>query len=113
MDLKRDAQARDLRAQGLGVREIARQIGVSPSTVSRILQVEPNRQRFADLVKRIETLEQRVDTAEHELRLCQQCLHIVARFAYQAGAQYRHNVLEVLQQWPGEYFRRLKIEGKL
>ena len=112
-DLKRQGQIRALREQGLGVREIARQVGTSPSTVSRVLQLEPNRQRFAELVQRIESLERKLETTEHELRLCQQCLHIVARFAYQAGAQYRQNLLEVLQQWPGEYFRRLKIEGKL
>jgi len=113
MDLNRHRSIRDLHSQGLRVREIARQIGVSASTVSRTLQVEPNRRRFADLMKRIEALEQRLDVAEHGLRVCQQCLHIVATFAYQAGSQHRDRLLSVLQQWPGDYFRRLQMECKL
>src|SRR5439155_21943657 len=58
MDLSREREIRALRAEGFGVREIARQIKTSPSTVSRILRGTVDHLTLAEMTARVQHIEQ-------------------------------------------------------
>ena len=106
MDLKQEAHLHELKARGLGVREIARQVDVSPSTVSRVLTKEPDREQILDLISRVEMLEKKVT-------LLQEALSIIHDPLARAGTRYTYRMADLFQRWPDDYFKRLHFAGKL
>ena len=106
MDLKQEAHIHELRAKGHGVREISRQVGVSPSTVSRVLTKEPDRQQILDLISRVEMLEKKVT-------LLQEALYLVHTAIGRVGPPYSHKIVDLFQRWPDDYFKKLHFEAKL
>src|SRR5213592_2369224 len=58
MDLSREREIRALRAEGLGVRQIARQVHCSPSTVSRLLRGSVAHSTLGELTARVSHIEQ-------------------------------------------------------
>ena len=88
-------QIRNLQQQGLSLRQIAKTVGVAPSTVSRALEREPTHERLAELTQRVAMLERKI-------ALCRECFQIVASFAGQAGRHYRERLESVLAGWPGD-----------
>ena len=106
MDLKQEAHIHELRAKGHGVREISRQVGVSPSTVSRILTKEPDREQILDLISRVEMLEKK-------MTLLQESLAIIHDPLARAGPPYTHRMADLFQRWPDDHFRKLHFAGKL
>jgi len=106
MDLKQEAHIHELKARGLGVREISRQVGVSASTVSRTLSREPGREQILDLISRVEMLEKK-------MTLLQEALSIMHDPLARAGTRYTHRMVDLFQRWPDDYFKKLHFAGKL
>ena len=106
MDLKQEAHIHELRAKGHGVREISRQVGVSPSTVSRILTKEPDREEILDLISRIEMCEKKI-------ALFQEALYHIHCAIGRVGPPYPQRMADLFQRWPDDYFKKLHFAGKL
>ena len=106
MDLKQEAHIHELKARGLGVRKIAREVGVSPSTVSRTLSREPDREQILDLISRVETLERKI-------ALFQEALYLIHGAIGRVGPPYSHRMVDLFERWPDDYFKRLHFAGKL
>lgn len=106
MDLKQEAHIHELKARRFGVREIARQVGVSPSTVSRILTKEPDREQILDLISRVEMCEKKI-------ALFQEALYLIHGAIGRVGPPYSHRMVDLLQRWPDDHFKKLHFAGKL
>ncbi len=106
MDLKQEAHIHELKARGLGVREIARDVGVSPSTVSRVLTKEPDREQILDLISRVEMCEKKI-------ALFQEALYLIHGAIGRVGPPYSHRMVDLFQRWPDDYFKKLHFAGKL
>jgi hypothetical protein len=89
-----------LQSRGLGVRAIARELKISASTVSRVLQREPSKEQLAQLTGRVESV-------EGQLKFAKQCIAILSKVTVQFGPHYRQELLGVLMKWPGGEFREL------
>jgi len=59
IDLTRERKIRELRNRGLGVRRIAREIGASPSTVSRLLRGTVDHATLSALTNDVRVLDKR------------------------------------------------------
>jgi predicted transcriptional regulator len=105
-DLQREGRILRLRSQGLGVRQIAKEVGASPSTVSRTLRREPTRRLLAELT-------QKVELGEQKMAICEECLRLIGNLSIQWGPHFRQQILDVLMKWPENRFRHLYLEGKL
>ena len=106
MDLKQEAHIHELRARGHGVREISRLVGVSPSTVSRILTREPDREQILDLISRVEMCEKKI-------ALFQEALYVIHSAIGRVGPPYSHRMVDLFERWPDDYFKKLHFAGKL
>ena len=106
MDLKQEAHIHELKARGHGVREIAREVGVSPSTVSRTLTKEPDREQILDLISRVEMLEKKIV-------LIQEALYLIHTAIGRVGPPYPQRMVDLFQRWPDDYFKKLHFAGKL
>ena len=106
MELRQKAHIRELRARGLGVREIAREITVSPSTVSRFLSKGPDRERILDLISRVEMCEKKI-------ALFQEALYLIHGTIGRVGPPYSYKMNKLLERWPDDYFKRLRFAGKV
>ena len=106
MDLKQEAHIRELRARGFGVREIAREIGVAPSTVSRTVSREPDREQILDLISRVEMCEKKI-------ALLLEALYLIHGTVGRVGPPYSYKMNNLFEQWPDDYFKRLHREGKV
>jgi hypothetical protein len=106
MDLKQEAHIRELRARGFGVREIARGIGVAPSTVSRTVSREPDREQILDLISRVEICEKKI-------ALLLEALYLIHGTVGRVGPPYSYKMNNLFEQWPDDYFKRLHREGKV
>lgn len=105
-DLNLDRRIHELHTRGLGVRAIARELGVSSSAVSRTLQQEPTRRLVAEFT-------QRVERAEKEMAIVRECMAILARITIQVGRQHRNELLAVLMRWPDDHFKNLCLNNRL
>ncbi len=106
MDLKQEAHIHELRARGLGVREISRQVGVSPSTGSRTLSKEPDRQQILDLISRVEMCGKKIG-------LFQEALYHIHCAIGRVGPPYPQRMGDLFQRWPDDFFKKLHFAGKL
>jgi hypothetical protein len=106
VDLQLQKTILDLRQKGKGIREISRELKVSPSRVSRALQPAATNELFRALA-------QRVDVLEAELTACRGCLQILSRLTVQFGRPWRDEFLQALFQWPEGRFKRAYFESKL
>lgn len=106
MDLKQEAHIHELRAKGHGVREISRQLGISPSTVSRTLTKEPDRGQILDLISRVEMCEKKGG-------LFQEALYHIYCAIGRVGPPYSQRMADLFQRWPDDYFKKLHFAGKL
>lgn len=106
MDLRQEAHIRELRARGLGIREIARELDVAPSTVSRILSREPDREQTLDLISRVEMCEKKI-------ALFQEALYLIHRAIGRPGETYTYKMTDLFRRWPDDYFKRLQFAGKI
>lgn len=97
-NLAKQQEILKLRAQGFRVRQISRMTKSSPSTVSRILRQDVNRDTLAQLKDRLEVVEDKILALEPVLRQIALALgHIDTR--------YKQMVLDELWKWPSLYFR--------
>lgn len=106
MDLKKELHIRELRVRGHGIRKIGRQLGVSASTVSRVLSKPPDREQISDLTTRVEML-------ENKIALLQEALAITYGAIGYAGPPHAQRMVELFNRWPDDYFKRLHVAGKL
>ena len=106
MDLKQEAYIHELRAKGHGVREISRQVGVSPSTVSRTLTKEPDREQILDLISRVEKCEKKIAHFE-------EALYYIHSAIGRVGPPYPQRMADLFQRWPDDHFKKLHFAGKL
>ncbi len=106
MDLKQEFYIRELRVRGHGVREIGWELGVSASTVSRVLSKPPDREQILDLTSRMEMMEKKV-------ALLEEALYITHDAIGRVGPPYSHKMIDLFQRWPDDYFKRLRVAGKL
>jgi len=101
-NMKRDLELErlifQLQTRGLGVREISRELNISTSTVSRVLQREPTRDLVNQFIHRVESLEE-------QLKLTRECMAIRSQVTVQFGRHYRQQLLALLMKWPGADFR--------
>lgn len=106
MDLKKEAQIHELRARRYGVREIARQLGFSPSTVSRTLTRGSDREQALDLISRVEMCEKKI-------ALFQEALFHTHSAIGRVGPPYSHRMADLFKRWPDDYFKKHHFDGKL
>jgi predicted transcriptional regulator len=106
VDLKQELYIRELRVRGHGVRAIGRMLGVSASTVSRVLSKPPDREEILDLTSRMEMMENKV-------ALLQEALYITHDAIGRVGPPYSHRMVDLFKRWPDDYFKRLHVAGKL
>lgn len=107
-DLKRELEIRRLRTDGMTVREIAKAVNASPSTVSRVLRKDPNRATLA-------TQDERLQTLEKKMAVIAEALAVIANIVLQYhGPNPKNRLLEVLiQKWPDPYFKFEMHAGRL
>ncbi len=92
MDLDRERQIRGLRAQGLGVRQIAARIGATPSTVSRLLRGSVDHAALVEITARLERVEASLDYSREVAKQLIQALPV--------GSPFRSDLYLLLQRWP-------------
>jgi IS30 family transposase len=97
-DLELERLIFQLQARGLGVRAISRELNISTSTVSRVLQREPTQELVNEFIRRVESLEE-------QMKLTKECIAILSQVTVQFGRHYRQKILELLMKWPGGDFR--------
>jgi DNA-binding transcriptional MerR regulator len=97
-DLKRDAQIRELRKQGLTMREFAQQLGTSTATVPRTLgpAIAPDQLAQA----RIEALEARIRVLEEKTAMSKDFSQVAAKMSGFLRFTFRDQLTEILQRWP-------------
>jgi IS30 family transposase len=88
----------ELHSKVLGIREISRQVGVSCSTASRVLQKDPNRKNLAEQEERLRLLEAKLRAGEEVFR---EICNIFAQY----DVRHKNRLLEVLWRWPTSYFK--------
>jgi len=106
MDLKQELHIRELRVSGHGIRKIGRELGISASTVSRVLSKPPDREQILDLTSRMEMLESKV-------ALLQEALYITYDAIGRVAPPYQSKMVDLFKRWPDDYFKRLHVAGKL
>jgi orotate phosphoribosyltransferase-like protein len=106
VDLDLQKKILELRQQGKGVRQISRELKISPSRVSRALQPSATNEFLRELVHRVEVLEQ-------ELSACRECLQIVSRYSVQWGRPWRDELVQALFRWPEGRFKQAYFAAKL
>jgi transcriptional regulator with XRE-family HTH domain len=105
-NVDRDLKICELHRQGLRDSEIARELGVSRATVSRVLTPGPEQSPVVDLMRRIERL-------ELEASLLAECMYWFSKIPSPWGQHLYQRVRSILCRWPTPLMHELYQNEKL
>ena len=97
-DMKREKRIRDLREQGLSLRQIAEAENVSLSTVYRALGPPTASELLVE--NRMKAFEDRIRGLEEQLTLAKDFMETVTRMAGFLGSTFRDQLTEIFRRWP-------------
>lgn len=97
-DLERAKRIRELRNQGLSLREISDVENVSLSTAYRALGPATASELLAE--NRMKALEDRTRGLEEQLTLAKDFMEIVAKMSGFLGSDFRDQLTAILRRWP-------------
>ncbi len=104
-DLRREGQIRELRSHGLRIREIARQLGASPSTISRVLRRDVNREALKEVKNHL-------SLCDSKLSILEECVSVISDLCLQINRPtHRQQLNALLLKWPDSRLKRFIYGG--